>query len=227
MVHAWGYDLEGFPVPNSSGEPKLDYNGNIVRDSNGNTIYKNQIQKSDQTWTEPYKETSFYKGWGQLPGTWPVGPVDLRWDDIAGVWVAGGNGYKPIWIVIETDLVGNQPSRGEIVDDSYSNQPLASGLRRLVFVKDPLGVNGAPRGAHIYCNYNSQNGFYEPIYNKVSLSSGIIRGANSVDMYNMYRNTTATYLTTFSNPLDFNVNVGDAGLFTFIGSGWVLQSYRC
>jgi len=227
MVHAWGYDLEGFPVPNSSGEPKLDTNGEIVKDTSGNIIYKNQTQKPDQTWTEPYKENSFYKGWGQLPGTWPVGPVDLRWDDVAGVWVAGGNGYKPIWVVIETDLVGNQPSRGEIVDDSYSNQPLASGLRRLVFVKDPLGVNGAPRGAHVYCNYNGQNGFYEPIFNKPSMTSGIIRGANSVDMYNLYRNTSGTYLTTFSNPLDFNVNVGDAGLFTFMGSGWVLQSYRC
>ena len=227
MVHAWGYDLEGFPVPNSSGEFKLDANGEIVKDSSGNIIYKNQIQKPDLTWTEPYKETSFYKGWGQLPGTWPVGPVDLRWDEIAGVWVAGGNGYKPVWVIIETDLVNNQPSRGEIVDDSYSNNPLPSGLRRLVFVKDSLGVNAAPRGAHIYCNYNSQNGFYEPIYNKPCMTSGIIRGANSVDMYNMYKNTSQTYLTTFSNPLEFNTNVGDAGLFIFIGSGWILQSYRC
>jgi hypothetical protein len=227
MVHAWGYDLEGFPVPNSSGEFKLDTNGEIVKDSSGNIIYKNQTQKPDLTWTEPYKEASFYKGWGQLPGTWPVGPIDLRWDEVAGVWVAGGNAYKPVWVVIETDLVNDQPSRGEIVDDSYNNRPLASGLRKLVFVKDSLGINAAPRGAHIYCNYNSQNGFYEPIYNRTSMTSGIVRGANSVDMYNMYQNTTGTYLTTYSNPLDFNTNVGDVGLFTFIGSGWILQSYRC
>jgi hypothetical protein len=227
MIHGWGYDLEGFPVPNASGEPQIDINGVVVTDEDGNIIHKNQTLKPDGTWTEPYKEASFYKGWGQLPGTWPVGPVDLRWDDIAGLWVAGGNGYKPVWVVIETDLVGTEPSRGEIVDDSYSNRPLPNRLRKLVFVKDSFGVNGAPRGAHIYCDYNSQNGFYEPIYNKPCITSGIIRGANSVDMYNMYRDTSETYLTTFSNPLDFNTNVGDAGLFTFIGSGWILQSYRC
>jgi hypothetical protein len=227
MVHGWGYDLEGYPVPNASGEPKIQ-NGAIVKDSNNNILYKNQTQKPDGTWTKPYKENSFYKGWGQLPGTWPVGPVDLRWDGAAGVWTVGSN-YKPVWIIIETDLIGNQPSRGEIIGDIASNEILPDGLRRLVFVKDTLGINPAPRGAQIYCKYDSKNGFYEPIYNRPYITSGVINGSTTVDIYKVYSTGTTNerYTTTYNNPLSFNVSQGDMGIFTFIGSGWVLQSYRC
>jgi hypothetical protein len=227
MVHGWGYDLEGYPVPNASGEPKVQ-NGNIVRDSNNNVIYKNQTQKPDGTWTKPYKENAFYKGWGQFPGTWPVGPVDLRWDGAAGVWTVGSN-YKPVWVIIETDLIGNEPSRGEIVGDGSANEILPDGLRKLVFVKDNLGINPAPRGAQIYCKYDSKNGFYEPIYNRPYITSGVINGSTTVDIYKVYSTGTTNerYTTTYNNPLNFNVSQGDMGIFTFIGSGWVLQSYRC
>lgn len=227
MVHGWGYDLEGYPVPNASGEPKTE-NGVVLRDSNNNILYKNQTQKPDGTWTKPYKENSFYKGWGQLPGTWPVGPVDLRWDGAAGVWTIGSN-YKPVWVTIETDLIGNEPSRGEIIGDIASNEALPDGLRRLVFVKDNLGINPAPRGAQIYCKYDSKNGFYEPIYNRPYITSGVINGSTTVDIYKVYSTGTTNerYTTTYNNPLNFNVSQGDMGIFTFIGSGWVLQSYRC
>ena len=58
MVHGWGYDTEGYPVPNSCYEPKV-VNGQIILDDNGNVIYKNQTQNPDGTWTKPYKENSF------------------------------------------------------------------------------------------------------------------------------------------------------------------------
>lgn len=226
MVHGWGYDLEGYPVPNASGEYKIQ-NGQPVKDNDGNYIYKNQTINPDGSWTKPYKENSFYKGWGQLPGTWPVGPIDLRWDEKAGVWTVGAN-YKSVWIVLETDLVKGQPSRGTILEDQIDNSPLPSGIRRLVFVKDTLGVKPAPRAAPVYCKYNGENGFYEPIYSTVYTSSGIIAGDNSVDMYLIYNNKdNKTYNTKFDNPLDFNVNNGDKGLFSYINGVWVLQSYRC
>ena len=226
MVHGWGYDTEGYPVPNSSGEPKL-LNGQIVKDSDGNIVYKNQVlDPITNKYTKPYKENTFYKGWGQFPGTWPVGPVDLRWDSDAKVWTVGAN-YKPVWVLLETDLIGDQPIRGEVLDGPNDNSPLPSGLRKLVFVKDSLGMNPAPRGAPVYCKYDSKNGFYEPIYNKPFVASGIIAGATSVNVYNIYKNTDTTYNTVYKNPLAFNVSNGDAGIFAFIGSGWVLQSYKC
>jgi hypothetical protein len=223
MVHGWGYDLEGYPVPNSSGEPKIE-NGQIVRDTAGNIIYKNQELQFDGTWTKPYKENTFYKGWGQLPGTWPVGPVDLRWDAKAGVWTVGAN-YKSVWIQIETDLIENQPVRGVMVEDA-SNEVLPDGLRKLVFVKDNLGINPAPRGAQIYCRYDSQNGFYEPIYNKPYITSGIIQNATAANIYKIYDTSLSRYSTTYKNPLGFNVSNGDIGLFIFMDKNWTLQSVR-
>lgn len=244
MVHAWGYDLEGYPVPNASGEPKV-INGEIVKDQKTKQIiYKNQNQKPDGTWTAPYKEHQFYKGWGQLPSTWPVGPVDLRWDSNAGVWTVGAN-YKPIWVVLETDLVNRQPSRGAVIEDSYTNDPLPSGLRKLVFVQDNLNIVCVPRGAPVYCKYNGQNGFYEPIYNKHYMTSGTIKGDTEVSIYQIYQDTTAiaantttasspvsiptptTYRTTYNNPMGFNVTAGDLGMFVFIDGSWVLQSVNC
>lgn len=224
MVHGWGYDLDGYPIPNSSGEPKLDSNGDIITDDDGNVIYKNQTRNPDGSWTKPYKEHTFYKGWGQLPGTWPVGPVDLRWDDNAKVWTIGAN-YKNVWIQIENDLIGSEPSRGQIISDLDKN-PLPSGLRKLVFVKDNLGINPAPRGAQIYCKYDSDSGFYEPIYNRPLITSGVIQGAASVDIYQMYSTDNTTYRTTYKNPLGFEAANGTNGLFIFIGDSWVLQSYN-
>lgn len=237
MLHGWGYDLEGYPVPNASGEPKVSQ-GEIVKDDAGNIIYKNQKQKLDGTWTKPYKENAFYQGWGQLPGTWPVGPVDLRWDSNAGVWTVGSN-YKPVWVAIETDLLDTEPVRGVIIDDSYTNDPLPDGFRKLVFVKDSLGLNPSPRGAAIYCKYDSTNGFYEPIYNRPTMTSGTIIGDTVVEIYKAYGlpsnpNITTnddpdieTYQTSFKNPLGFNLSIGDKGLFVFMGGDWVLQSYKC
>lgn len=234
MVHGWGYDTEGYPVPNSCYEPKI-VNGQVVLDDQGNTIYKNQTQKADGTWTKPRKENTFLKGWGQIPGSWPVGPIDLRWDEDARVWTAASNNYKSVWVVIENDLVGSDPTRGIIVDNSYSNDPLPSGARKMVFVKDNLGIYSAPRGAALYCKYDIKNGFYEPIYNLPFLTSGIISSDISVSLYKVYSNpdnpdiaqlVPDQYETIYANPLEFDVSVGDKGMFTFIGGKWTLQSYR-
>lgn len=234
MVHGWGYDTEGYPVPNSCYEPKI-VNGQVLLDNNGNTIYKNQTQNPDGKWTKPKKENTFLKGWGQIPGSWPVGPIDLRWDEESRVWTVGANAYKSVWVVIENDLVGSDPTRGVIVENSYSNDPLPSGARKLVFVKDNLGVYCAPRGAALYCKYDTKNGFYEPIYNLPFVTSGVISSDNSVSLYKVYSNpdnpdiaqlVPDQYETTYDNPLEFDVSVGNKGMFTFIGKKWTLQSYR-
>lgn len=235
MLHSWGYDTEGYPVPNASGEPLINTSG-VVRDSGNNILGKNQKLVSG-VWTKPYKENSFYKGWAQQPGSWPVGPIDFRWDDSAGVWTIGAN-YKLVHVIIEEDLVGTNPSRGSIVESAYDNNPLPSGLRKLVFVKDILGVYSAPRGAALYCKYNSDNGFYEPVGHKPFITSGTISSYNTADIYKVYTlpNTpnltlsddpdVQTYRTTYKNPLGYQVSINSLGLFTFIDGSWVLQSYN-
>lgn len=232
MVHAWGYDTEGYPVPNASGEYQIR-NGAIVRDKSGNPVYKNQILQPDGTYSAPYKENAFFKGWAQLPTTWPVGPVDLRWDHDAGVWTVGSN-YKPLWVVLENDLVNTDPVRGTILEGYSDNTPLPNNFRKLVFVKDGSNLFSAPRGGAIYCKYNPNNGFYEPIYNQPFITSGVVAGGSLATIYKAYNisnltpddSTPDSYQTNFTNPLNLNVNINAVGLFIFLNGSWVLQSVK-
>lgn len=239
VVHGWGYDKEGYPVPNSSGELKFDTEGNQVFDRDGNQIYKNQNLQPDGTYSAPYKEKTFHKGWASLPNTWPVGPIDLRWDADAGVWTVGSQ-YKPVWITIEHDMVDNTPVRGVIEDGAVDATPLPNNLRKVVFVKDSVGIFKSPRGAALYCKYNPDNGFYEPIYNKPFIAIGTIRNSQQVSIEQSYRirnntainehdtfnNTIPQYLTTYANPLDMNIILNSKGIFTFIDGKWILTSYN-
>jgi len=34
------------------------------------------------------------------------------------------------------------------------------------------------------------------------------------------------YETVYKNPLEFDVSIGDKGMFTFIGGKWTLMSYK-
>lgn len=233
MLHSWGYDLEGYPVPNSSGEYKIDPQGNIVVDSSGNYVFKNQVLQSDGSYSKPYKEHTFYKGWAQIPTTWPVGPIDLRWDSDAKLWTIGAN-YKPVWVVIENDLLNKDPVRGIVYDALYDNTPLPSGLRKLVFVRDTVGMFSSPRGSALYCRYDARNGFYEPIYNRPLVTTGIINAGNTATIYQAYTpfgalrsdETISTYDTSFDNPLDYNASVNSIGLFTFLNGKWILQAIK-
>lgn len=230
ILHSWGYDLDGYPVPNSSGEYKLVGNTPIV-DSDGNPVGKNQVLQPNGKYTAPYKESTFMKGWAQQPASWPVGPIDFRWDSIGRVWTIGSN-YKPVWVVIEHDLIDENPVRGIVVESSYSNDPLPSGLRKMVFVKDIMGMFSSPRGAALYCRYDSVNGFYEPIYNRPLVTSGMIQGGRTATIYTAYTpsmvsdDIVSEYTTVFDNPLNLSANTNTIGLFTFLNGKWTLQAAR-
>ena len=101
VVNGWGFDIDGYPVPNASGEPKevdakgnpkkisskTDQNGSFDPAYDGYILGKNQEWDDEKgEWKAPTKENYFAKGWGLRPDTWPVGPVDLRWDDERKVW---------------------------------------------------------------------------------------------------------------------------------------------
>lgn len=224
MVHGWGYDTEGYPVPNGSGETK------VIQDANGKNQVVSITQKLDSNGriTEPYKLNTFYKGWGQTPGCWPVGPVDLRWDENAGVWTVG-NQYKNVWVTIEIDLKGTQPTRGTLYNDSASALP--EGYRRLVFVKDSSGSYAAPRGASVYCQYDPNSGYYTPLYNQAMVAIGTIQSGGSVEIEQSYRrdyneDSPQTYVATFKNPLGLGFNVGVKGIFNYINGSWVLTNVK-
>ncbi|NDC71834.1 MAG: hypothetical protein EBZ62_00065 [Sphingobacteriia bacterium] len=67
VLHAWGYDLDGKPVPNEADIEEATKQG---------------IFKSDEL------KDQFLPDWLQKPATWPVAPVDLRFDRERGLWVS-------------------------------------------------------------------------------------------------------------------------------------------
>ena len=254
VLHAWGFDTEGYPVPNASGEPHPDYidaEGRPLRTKNLNTfgstdpqngdcgsilIGKNQVWNAAKaTWSTPYKETSFAKEWGQQPNLWPVGPIDLRWDEDRSVWTVP-QPYKNVYVTLEEDMVLERntkttyPARGFIDSTEVSKDPLPSGLRRVVFVKDYAGYT-APRGAKLYCKYNSETGFYDPVGKPNIIASGVLQQGNTATIYNSYAvpnngivQQVAKITTKFANNLGIEIKPNHKALFIYMEGSWNLMS---
>jgi hypothetical protein len=66
VLQGWGYDTQGKPIPNHADNPSDTEVGNFYN--------KNLTDK-------------FMKDWLRNPRTWPVGPIDLRFDRERKVWV--------------------------------------------------------------------------------------------------------------------------------------------
>jgi hypothetical protein len=116
MLHSWGFDTDGYPVPNANDEPlQFDtYNrplrfvlntgtlandltkaGKYVPDTTdphlGDIVSVNYVFAGNK-WTKRSNTPSvfFHDKWGERPDLWPVGPIDMRWDHKRKVWDAGG-----------------------------------------------------------------------------------------------------------------------------------------
>lgn len=143
MLHGWGFDTDGYPVPNALDMPyKLDDYGRPLRFQ----IYSKNTTEEDKKkfgfsdldkpgmyfsvsdpdkpspdtpvlgdiitnryewkgaanedgsdpkhvgkWAKKTKSSKqFYLNWAERQDTWPVGPIDLRWDNKRRVWDASG-----------------------------------------------------------------------------------------------------------------------------------------
>ena len=82
VLHAWGYDLEGKPIPNEIDEDVSARSGEFISANKFKDVAYDDIPS-----TTGLKD-KFLNNWLSKPGTWPVGPVDLRWDRNRGVWVS-------------------------------------------------------------------------------------------------------------------------------------------
>lgn len=224
MLHSWGYDINGFPVPNASGDYKY-IGGQVVKDG-GVPIYETQKRLPGGGWSAPVANHKFRRGWAQLAHEWPVGPIDLRWDANAGVWTIGAN-YKNVWITIETDLtVKNSAVRGAIYQEGTTTLP--DNKRKVVFVKDVLGVVAAPRKATIYCKYNQDSGYYQPLFATNLMAVGTIQSSSSVEITTSYsidkNQQNETYSASYDNPLGLSAGSSGKGVFGFMNGKWTLVS---
>ncbi len=67
VLHSWGYDLDGKPVPNAKDSEDAAKQGNFKT---------------------AYLKDEFLQDWLKKPATWPAAPIDLRFDRNRGVWVS-------------------------------------------------------------------------------------------------------------------------------------------
>lgn len=90
VLHSWGYDVDGKPIPNLIDQEDQAKSGIFVAETgsgSGLTGLKDQ----------------FLPNWLQKPATWPVGPVDLRFDRDRGVWVTP-QPFKIVVAQLKTDI---------------------------------------------------------------------------------------------------------------------------
>lgn len=101
VLHAWGYDTWGKPIPNEA-------------DSEADTMkgkFKDENLKD-----------RFLCEWLSKPATWPVGPIDLRFDRDRGVWVAPPQDYKVTVVELIEDLKPLSTAKARLI-----NKDLESG----------------------------------------------------------------------------------------------------
>lgn len=258
VMHGWGYDVEGFPVPNASGNPinngqfkphpttgalwrtrAIDIMGsNDINSSDyGDIIVGQNMKWENGAWTPPYKEKQFMDAWGLRQENWPVGPIDLRWDASRKVWTAANQDiFDNVYVTLEEDLIlernsrNSYPARGFLDDLDFDKEPIPSGTRRVVFVKDRSGYT-APRGAKLLCSYDSASGFYQPISKPNIICSGIIRQGLSAEIFANYAEPSSGMIQNvsrvsvkFVNNLNFELKPDHRAMFVYMDGVWNLMS---
>jgi len=258
VMHGWGYDIDGFPVPNASGNPinsgqfkphpttgalwrtrALDVMGanDINSPDYGDIIVGQNMEWKDGLWSEPYREKEFLDGWGLKQSNWPVGPIDLRWDESRRVWVAHSDKtYDNVYVTLEEDLILERnsrhtyPARGFLDEIDFDKEPIPRGTRRVVFVKDRSGYT-APRGAKLYCSYDTNSGFYQPISKPNIICSGIIKQGLNADIFANYAEPTTGMIqdvsrisVKFTNNLNLELKPNHRAMFIYMDGVWNLMN---
>jgi hypothetical protein len=107
VLHSWGYDVDGKPIPNEIDTESAAKSG----------IFKGQ---GNFFQSEGLKD-EFLKDWLQKPATWPAGPIDLRFDRERGVWVSP-QPYKIIVARVIKDVPAFGSGVGNVINVSNSKR---------------------------------------------------------------------------------------------------------
>lgn len=98
VIQGWGYDTNGKPIPNQADN------------------YNNAIQG---IYTSANLQDYFLPHFLQKSETWPVGPVDLRWDRNRGVWVSPPSNQLVVGIATG-DMAGGTTGRIRVPGTFYN-----------------------------------------------------------------------------------------------------------
>jgi hypothetical protein len=103
LLQSWGYDTNGKPIPNEIDSPGAAANGNFQYFGNS---------------------SNFMDDWLGHPVTWPVGPIDLRWDRERGCWVSPPSERLVIAQLVEDMPIGGQ-ARAYLIDPFENFYPMS------------------------------------------------------------------------------------------------------
>jgi len=135
VLQSWGYDTDGKPIPNESDTDTEAGKGNFTRES---------------------LKDKFLTNWISKPKTWPVAPVDLRYDRNRGVWTAPPP-YRIIAAELLEDLDAGKSAAAKVLKDFdqtlYDNegQPIQNPTIR---IKDRID-SALSKGTKVYCYFDT------------------------------------------------------------------------
>jgi len=151
LLHSWGYDTQGKPVPNDAD----------IEDDTKRGNFKSEELKD-----------KFLTDWLGKPATWPVAPIDFRFDRKRGVWVSPP-GYKVVVAELKEKLDPYETAEAQLINkDTEHNKEFGPKIfnkdgeevtatekedsEAIIKVVDRLGHKYSS-GTRIYCYYDTFN----------------------------------------------------------------------
>ena len=131
MLQSWGYDLQGFPVPNSADSSQVP-----------NTSYANLTN-------------NFSAGWLQNSKNWPVAPLDLRFDRRRGVWTTPP-AFGMYTATVNGAIAAGQEGKAVLTDGNTDDpQNITGGIRSITGVINK-GDKELADGTNIFAYYDTE-----------------------------------------------------------------------
>ena len=168
LLHGWGYDIDGKPIPNAA---------------------DTETAASGGTFEDADLEDKFLSHYLRKPHTWPVGPVDLRWDRKRAVWTTPSE-FKIIKAKTPSGSIAPGACRstcktvraGVGTRMGAADNPVYDADGDLfdgeIKVCNPSFQPEIPSGESFYAIYDSVACMYYPIYSSGGSGDLCISGAN-------------------------------------------------
>jgi hypothetical protein len=163
VLHAWGYDTQGKPIPNSSDNEEDIKNSGI--------------------YTVSGLKDQFLSDWLHKPSTWPVAPVDLRFDRERGVWVSPPP-YKIVVAQAKETINAYGSGSGILINEHDGNeygQPIYDSSGNLVAANDEISQANIIIEDRIGTSINTGDkayAYFDTFTNKYLLLAGGGGGSN-------------------------------------------------
>jgi len=171
LMQAWGYDLDGFPVPN-----KADTYANA----------------STGTFTSSNLECKFLDDHLRQPQTWPVAPIDLRYDRDRAVWVSPP-AYTLVHGILQEDLCPGGSALCHLTDNTTRYDCSGNPFDAAFYVDNLIGVT-ACSGDTIMADYDAEDCSYNIVnqpqkgvtfYDGTGCPTGATVGESSLTAYDV------------------------------------------